>query len=279
MSFLTRLLYAAGFHPPIPEPDGQGGASDVTPVLVPDDDQIALWSNDGWYRWADKSLIHPGRIGGKIKPWAAVIHTTDMHPDRFFALVKRWKKVPGAGAGAHFLLGRNEEEGLHQLVPTNRNANHAGGRTHGNFHVDGKTYSPNNCSIGIEVMNAGRVHWVGGKWRTLDKGVPFGTAIPEEDVVHEGRRSYHDTTEYQKSTLVTLLGDLARHLKDRVPGVGGWTCSTSLIDGKHYIRPEWAPYLTYLGLPVVGHVTLTPDRKADPHLPLSGYLTSALSQS
>lgn len=226
------------------------------------------WSG-GRYLGARWAPIHPGRMGGPIKPWAVVVHTTDMHPSTFGALVKAWQRDAGRGAGAHFLLGRTPAEGLVQMVDCDRNGNHAGGNpAHGWFMVNGQKVHPNRMTIGIEVHTAGSVKQdASGAWRTWDDGKPFGAPLDPADVVPDPKRKgrgWHTANEYQLGELKTLLTALA-------------VCPVMAKAPKYTIKPngevpDWAPNVRWGTMPVVGHVTLDPNRKSDPGPVMSEWL-------
>lgn len=241
---------------------GGGGAEDAP---------TRAWDG-GRYLGARWVPAHPGRVGKAIRPWAAVVHTTDMHPATFHALVKAWAAKPGAGNAAHFVLGRTPAEGLVQVVDVGRNANHAGGKPkHGWFKVDGKLVHPNACSVGIEVHNAGSLVRDAGQWRTWqrkDGGLrPFGAPIPAEDVEVDPKRphrGWHLPTDWQLAELDRLLLALGD-----CPVVERRAGPVDLVPSGE--APEWAPR-GYRGVPFVGHVTLDPLRKTDPGVPISRWL-------
>lgn len=233
---------------------GDGGDLDGEP----------LWDG-GRYRGAAWSPIHPGRIGGAIKPWAVVVHTTDMHPSTFGALRRAWTAKAGRGAGAHFLLGRTAAEGLHQLADVGRNGNHAGGPEHGWLDVGGRRVHPNGATAGIEVHCAGRVIRHDGRWRTWTREdgrlVPIGAPLPDAEVQPDPAhrdRGWHLPTAYQLAELEQLLRAFESCPVFVPPRPGQWGVTP------HGRPPSWAPSVVIGGVPVVGHVTLDPDRKTDP---------------
>lgn len=246
----------------VPELDTAGGDPDE-----PDDDE---WDG-GRYRGARWAPIHPGRVGGAIAPWGVVVHTTDMHPSTFGALIRAWQRDAGRGAGAHFLIGRSAREGVVQLVDVGRNANHAGGRpAHGWFEVnDGARVHPNRVTVGIEVHAAGAVRWVGGEWRCYSGGRPVGAPLPAAEVQPDPRRpgrGWHVATAYQLDEIARLLDALAARAGRALP-------PDSYRIVPHGAPQAWAPHVRWCDrLPVVGHVTLDPARKSDPGPPLSDWL-------
>ena len=222
------------------------------------------WS-EGWYLGAQRRPAHPGRVGGPIKPWTVVVHTTDMMPNTFAPLVKAWTTNANRGACAHFILGRTREDGLVQLVPINRNGNHAGGPRspdgkplHGWFVKDGKTIHPNLVAIGIEVHNAGRLTFVGKNW-VDENDHKIDVADVELDDRKPGR-GWHKPTAWQLETLGRLLDELDLQLGPTPAGIT--------------IQPhgEVPAYGRTPSSRFVGHVSLDPDRKSDPGVPIMRWL-------
>lgn len=216
---------------------------------------VSKWS---WWPRAVRKPAHHGRVGPAIKPWVIVLHTTDMLPRTFDAIVKSWTTTAGAGQCAHFLIGRTPTEGVIQFVPIDRNSNHAGGTTHGWFLVDGKRVHPNTVSVGIEIHNAGQLRLIDGKWRSWDydhkqpQGDPFDPADVEVDA-YRPTRGWHKLTQYQHDTLTALLADLESVL---APTPANVTIESNGL--------QINPWATVTSFRIVGHVTLDPDRKTDP---------------
>lgn len=247
--------------PPVIEPNTAGGQAV--------DDDAPEWDG-GRYRGARWAQIHPGRDGGAIKPWGVVVHTTDMHPSTFDALVRAWQRGAGRGAGAHFLIGRTPAEGIVQMVDVGRNSNHAGGQTHGWFESGGEHIHPNLVTVGIEVHAAGGVRKVDAQWRCWSDGKPVGTPLPASEVQQDPKRElrgWHVPNAYQLAELERLLDALAQcPLVVRSPA--------ALTIKPNGTAPAWAPRLDWMGLTVVGHVTLDPNDKSDPGPMLSAWLRS-----
>lgn len=169
------------------------------------------WS-DGWWSGAKRKQVHSARVGGPIQAFAAVVHTTDMLPEEWDALVTAWSTKAGDGACAHFLIGRDAAHGVIQLVPISHNANHAGGPGHGVFRVPGRgDLHPNLVAVGIEVHCAGGVRRLNDAWRLVEGGVAHGAPLPDSEVtpdpVRPGR-GWHHVTNYQREQLGALLADL-----------------------------------------------------------------------
>jgi hypothetical protein len=63
---------------------------------------------DGWWANARRMPAHPGRVGGAIRPFSKLVHTTDMLPEEWQTLLTAWTERAGEGAAkgacAHFLL-------------------------------------------------------------------------------------------------------------------------------------------------------------------------------
>ena len=94
----------------------------VAPALPPespdgggDDDARPTWDG-GWWLGAQHRQAHRGRIGGAIRPWLVVVHTTDVGPsDRTWAgMMDRLEHQAGEGNGAHFWIGRDTGQGVIQ---------------------------------------------------------------------------------------------------------------------------------------------------------------------
>lgn len=218
---------------------------------------------DGWWSGAQHSPAHPGRVGGPIKPLVVVVHTTDMHPRSFGALLSSWRSRASNGACAHFLIGRTPQDGAHQLVAITRNGNHAGGQPgHGWYTSGGRRTHPNLIAVGIEMHCAGLVRRVGDAWRFGESpGVgrpwaPYGPALPDEEVVPDVLRpkthGWHQLTAWQYVQLGALLDAIRPQLGTAPPDLK--------------IAPNGVPH-TWGGMPsarLAGHCTLDPDRKTDP---------------
>lgn len=220
------------------------------------------WTS-GWWSGARKVQLHPGRMGGIIMPFGAVVHSTDIHPDDWSGLLHGYATQPARGNAAHFGLGRTPEQGEIQWAPITRNANHAGGSSHGVYMVNGVAYHPNLVTVSIEVHNAGGLRLVDGAWRWGESPgsgkpwVPHGAAFPVEDVepdpIRPGR-GWHKPTAYQLERLKTLLDELEQVLNPLPVG------AKTEARGKEQV-PKW-------GIPRtarrVGHVSLDPDNRSDP---------------
>jgi hypothetical protein len=208
---------------------------------------------------------HPGRVGGAIRPFSKVVHTTDMLPEEWPALLTAWTGRAGEGACAHFLLGRDEQHGVVQFVPITRNGNHAGGPGHGVYRVGGGIdLHPNLCAVGIEVHCAGGVVRLGDAWRLVEGKVAHGSAIPDADVVpdpHRPGRGWHIVTDYQRRVLGELLDDLEPVLAPVPAGC------VKVAFGE--VSPAYA---VLPGCRVATHAELDPVHRADPWNPLCDWL-------
>lgn len=229
---------------------------DHPPVVGPGVQDAPEWV-DGWWSGAKKTPAHPGRMGGAIHPWSTVVHTTDMLPAEWAALVTAWTTKPADGACAHFLIGRTPELGVIQLVPVNRNGNHAGGPGHGVYKtaVDSNIH-PNLVAVGIEVHCAGGVVKLAGLWRLVEDGKAHGDAIPDADVVPDPQRpgrGWHVATPYQMERLMALLTALEQVL---APMPGG-----ALTQAFGEVPPAYACIPTAR---IATHAELDPVHRADP---------------
>lgn len=217
---------------------------------------------DGWWANARRTPAHRSRVGGGIVPFAAVVHTTDMHPDSWAALVRAYTTVPAPNA-ATFGIGRTIEDGVVQFASVFTNANHAGGAGHGVFlDARGQQYHPNLASVGIEIHNAGGLRLVAGIWRWGESlngkpWAPFGAPIPPIDVVPDPARpgrGWHRPSSYQLAMLDRLRSDLNLVLAPAPTGL------RAVCRGKESV-PLWAQPVDAR---TSGHVSLDPDHRSDP---------------
>lgn len=213
------------------------------------------WS-DGWWSGARRLPAHPDRVGGGIHPFSTVVHTTDMLPDEWPALLTAWTGRAGEGACAHFMIGRDEQHGVVQFVPVTRNGNHAGGAGHGVYRAPAGDLHPNQCAVGIEVHCAGGVVRVGDAWRLVEGKVAHGSALPDSDVIpdpHRPGRGWHVVTDYQRRVLGELLDSLEGVLAPVPAG-----CAKVAFG-------ETPPaYAVLPGCRVATHAELDPVHRADP---------------
>lgn len=239
------------------------GNSIAAPAWNPSD----LWVA-GWYAPALKLRAHPGRVGNTIVPRAVVLHTTDTMPGGFAAIARSWTSKAGAGNGAHFMIGRDEKDGVVQFVPITKNANHAGGKPCGMFQVPGGgLVHPNASCIGIELDAGGSLGKPGpdGVYRHPDTG----RVVAAADVFVDTRgRGWHRVTAYQLDQLQKLLKAIQFVLKP-------FPASTVVKPTGNY-KQHVVPWADSGGalypLNCVGHVTLDPVRKTDPGPQVMGWL-------
>lgn len=238
--------------------------------------------SSGWYDGVKVVQANAGRVGVPIVPEAVVVHTTDMLPDAFNALLKAWSTSAGSGAAAHFILGRTPEQGLVQMIPITRNGNHAGGPTksgkvlHGWFVTKtGALIHPNLLSVGIEVHNAGALQWKPGSDYRIAQYVDNKRVLAEfvdgDTFVDNFGRPWHAATKYQLETLEQLLIDLHPVLK--VSSVEPRADAAFIQD-----RSRWdTSYAVPTANTLVGHVSLDPINKTDPGPQLMTFI-NALAQ-
>ncbi len=224
----------------------------------------------GWWVGAMQRKAHPGRIGGTITPCTTVVHTTDMLPDEWDALLTAWTTKPSDGACAHFLIGRDEAHGVVQLAAVNRNANHAGGPGHGVFisgpWMPSKAIHPNTIAVGIELHCAGGVCKVNDEWRLVEEKKAHGAPLPDRDVIADPQRpgrGWHVVTDYQREQLAGLLADLELVLAPLPLGL---------------VARSTGEAVPAYGMPkstrVVGHVSLDPEHRADPWPPTMAWINA-----
>lgn len=153
-------------------------------------------------------------VGGKNTPTLVVMHTTYTTSAQAAISVLTSKSFK---ASAHVLIERDGS--FVQLVPFNRAAWHAG---QGKW--DGMT-GLNNVSIGIELINAGKLtKTVDGKYRALN-----GAVIPESEVQVVNGEPWHRYTAEQIAATVAIGKALAKTYKisafighcDIAPGIKG----------------------------------------------------------
>lgn len=226
--------------------------------------------NQGILDAAAHRPAHPGRIGGPITPCAITVHTTDMPPEDFGALVASWQEHPAAGDCAHFVIGRTPADGLVQMVPISHNANHAGGPRHGWF-VDakGNQWHPNELSVGIEIHCAGRVR-KNSFWRCVDGSTLTGAAIPASDVISDPEHpgyGWHCVTDWQYQQLEALITAL-------------FGVMAPVPTGLHAVSPSQtpAPWAVLAGR-VCGHCSLDFAEREDPHQPTMQWLRALYGSS
>jgi hypothetical protein len=234
---------------------GDAVVQGTTPSGSADADKIEMFYQ-GWWSLARQLPAFASRIGGDITPFAVVVHTTDMVPGALDGLLHRWSTEAGSGDCAHFIIGRDATQGIVQLAPITKNANHAGGDGHGSFVApNNQKWHPNLVSVGIEVHCAGGLYKVNGNWFLLENGVAQGPAIPDEDVIQDENRAdraWHKVTDYQYEQLGALLDGLEDVLAP-LPA----SCTASSIEPP----PAWGVFATGR---VVGHVSLHASQRNDP---------------
>lgn len=157
-----------------------------------------------WIHGIDRFPAHyTGRV---ITPEIVVLHDTAGRLDKFSSA--RYLASDNSGkASAHFVIERDGQ--VVQLVPTNRKANHAG---RSSYH--GRT-GCNGFSIGIEIVNPGKMRSIGSKakaWygRVFDEadGYELESAGTEE----HGSGTWMGYAEAQMTALIDLLETLFRDI-------------------------------------------------------------------
>ena len=220
---------------------------------------------DGWWSLATRRPAFAGRVGGAIRPFATVVHTTDMPAESMDGLVQRWTTELGKGNCSHFVIGRDAAHGVVQMIPVNRGGSHAGGEGHGAFEAGGQSWNPNSVAVGVELHCAGAVQQLSGQWRLVSDGQPSGAAIPDEDVIPDPQRpgrGWHRVTDYQYEQLNELLNGLETVLAPLPNG-----CVATSIEQP----PAWG---RFDNARVVGHVTLSASRRGDPWPPTCDWIRS-----
>lgn len=244
---------------------GTAGPTSVTSVDEPTP-AAPRWT-DGWWSGARRTPAHAGRVGPQIRPCCTVVHTTDMLPDEWNALLTAWQTRPGDGACAHFIIGRDKDAGVAQCVPITRNGNHAGGPGHGVFKAgSGPAIHPNTIAVGIELHCAGGVQRVDGAWRLVEGGKAHGTQLYDFEVIPDPQRpgrGWHVITDYQREQLRALLADLELVLAPMPAGLVAKSTGEAV--------PSWG---TPTNARIVGHVSLDPAHRSDPWPPMMRVLNA-----
>lgn len=152
------------------------------------------------------------QIGGVIKPEIVVLHDTAGRLDKFNS---RDYLARSSQVSVHFVVERDGT--ISQLVPTNRRAAHAGASS-----FNGRR-DCNAFSIGIEIVNPGRMERVGRNscraWWGEEFGIGFELTEADEvfstvemSTPHHGAGVWMDYTEEQIAAVEALLHVLFRDL-------------------------------------------------------------------
>jgi N-acetyl-anhydromuramyl-L-alanine amidase AmpD len=156
--------------------------------------------------------------GGLVVPSLIILHYT-AGPSISSAI----NGMRDSGTSAHFVIGRGGQ--VHQLVPLNRVAYHAGVSE-----WDGVSML-NGQSIGIEIVNAGPLEEVDGRFETW-----YGRAVFPEDVrtlVHRNERMsrhWHDYPDRQVEVVEQLCHFLFREIPSLSEVIGHEQCSPGRKD-------------------------------------------------
>lgn len=112
--------------------------------------------------------IKANASGGAMTPRFLVVHDTAGRLDKFSSV--DWFASPKCGTSAHFVVERDGT--ITQMVPTNRKAFHAGQSSWKG--ISGL----NSCSVGIEIVNPGKLDEHGVAW--------FGQTAKPTEIVFKG---------------------------------------------------------------------------------------------
>jgi N-acetylmuramoyl-L-alanine amidase len=182
-----------------------------------------------------ESIPAPGILGKSIQspncspdldPRWIVMHYTVLEETE---TVLEWFADPQRQVSAHFVISPHGV--IHQCVPCNERAWHAGQST-----WDGIS-GLNAYSIGIELVNGGRLEWR-ERWETW-----FGTPVPEAQIL----RAHHPNTELQDPT--------------STPDAWQIYPEAQLQSAKTLIKTLCAQYPIEQ---ILGHDEIAPGRKWDP---------------
>lgn len=219
--------------------------------------------------WPGARIVpaHPGRVGPTIKPTGGIIHTTDTLVGSMGAIVNSWAHngpqiINGVWHNtdcANMIIPARASDGPPvQMVPWDRNANHAGGLDHGMYTApNGSAVHPNTCCFGIELEAPGRLRWipdtVGGHWMHPDTGHVID---PSQVFVDSSGHGWGLITPYQLDTLAGVLGDLVPQLY--IPGPGRITTTGTYAAN----QVPWAACPD--SAIITGHASSNPVQKTDP---------------
>lgn len=160
------------------------------------------------HRLAGADFLAAHYTGSEIVPEIVVLHDTAGRLEKGNSAA--WLASDNTGkASVHFVVERDGT--ITHLVPTNRRANHAGKSS---FH--GREWC-NGFSIGIEIVNPGKMQWADGKrnparawYGQLFQDGDGGTDIREVWTPAHGHGVWMGYTEAQIAAVVELLEALFR---------------------------------------------------------------------
>ena len=211
----------------------------------------AAWDG-GWYTDAIRKPAHPGRVGGPIKAWSIVLHTTDCLPTSLPGILNRWQNEKGEGDCAHFMIDLDGT--CYQLVSITRNANHVGGTTHGWFaNAAGTLIHGNSVSIGIEMHCTGHVVQRSGLWYLKDGTQMFqvSASLVTPDPAHPGNGWVYPTqAQLDKASKLTL---------DLNAVLGPVPAGTRIVPNG--VPNKWA---IMDSCRAIGHTSIDPNNRSDP---------------
>lgn len=119
-------------------------------------------------------FVKANSSGGEMTPRFVVIHDTAGRLTKFSSV--DWFKSPECKTSAHFVVERDGT--VTQMVPLNRKAFHAGvSKWKG-------TSGLNSCSIGIEIVNPGKMDETGKAW--------FGACCKPDEIEHKSTPEHGD---------------------------------------------------------------------------------------
>lgn len=146
-------------------------------------------------------FVETKNFGKVIKPMYIIIHFTAGTTAKSAI---DWFKNTESQASAHFVIDKNGD--ITQMVPTNRRAWHAGTSKWGEL------TDLNNHSIGIEIVNAGKLmRREDGKWLTWSKTIISDSEVTIATHKAESNPSgWHEYTEEQIASIIAVGSAVAQ---------------------------------------------------------------------
>jgi hypothetical protein len=211
-----------------------------------------------------------GTAGAIARSWRAEVKTHSAHLTFDVVLtaardaeVKRWRALGWHAEAAQLAALPEGAPVLYQHRSLFTSAWHAYGATPAGDRtsatIEGRHF--NAATLGIEMTSVGRVaKRMDKQWRgwALGKGVGYGPAVPDDQVVTVDGKSWH---RYPPAALESERG-LDRLLRQRFPSLEG----DALITPSEYTAKRIGAQPVLVPRVAIGHKVVDPTRKEDPYL-------------